>query len=639
MIPGTKYAARVLLVALVLGGCHSSTGGSGASEGADLGDPHIVSPGPDTSDVCSTAGGCGQPDVKVRRDQILGEDDWIFPRPDQAACTSEEARDDGDPCTLDRCDADGTCSHAVRTGAPCDDGDCCTENDRCAACLPVAPDCPPSGAVCGGAGLACDDDDPCTEDGCACEGGADGCVHPPAPDGTTCVADPSACTEGDACRGGVCVQGAPLILDDGDPCTRDWCDKGNVAHEPVADGVCVACRPGDEPPPEVVCEGICALYPPECVDDRWVCLGPTLVPEEERCDGFDNDCDGEVDEGCATCTVDVDRIRTQLDTKWDIDFDYACNTFLTTMRSGPDFVTMVPADPAALVVNYYGNANQNMGYALVDPDPAHHRVVVTYSCCSHCACQAYNGLTLLYTCDPSDPDCGCAGQTNCPGFLNVPFLRAGFENTGVYVHAGQVATPTGLAAGPGNTYFVGNYRPDRCWGFGTCEACDPEHSDTYCTPSVSPCCDTTALGRLAHFTLPEDGAEPSWRVVHIFEGEQIAALATGRDGTVWVGTIRHSAEGNLYRYDPVADTATHVRTYEGTAFSLTQDRRNGDWYAEVYGSPKLRRLAEDGTELPLPATVPADPGSIGVLQYGPDGKLYRLIISYSGDAGLDVYDL
>jgi hypothetical protein len=158
-------------------------------------------------------------------------------------------------------------------------------------------------------------------------------------------------------------------------------------------------------------------------------------------------------------TRDLERIRANLTGIWDVDFDAQCNTYLTSLVSGPDFATIVPGAGGA-ASTYLGNANQNMGYGLVDPDPTNQRVVVTYSCCENCNCLAKNGITLLYTC--SGPGCGCEGQTNCPGFLDAPFLPTAVKDTGL-MHGGiQITSPTGLAAGPGNTYFVGNFEPEVC---------------------------------------------------------------------------------------------------------------------------------------------------------------------------------
>jgi hypothetical protein len=61
-----------------------------------------------------------------------------------------------------------------------------------------------------------------------CEPGS-GCVHAPAPDGTSCT-DGDACTEDDHCSGGQCVAGTALDCDDHDSCTTDSCDPGSGCH-------------------------------------------------------------------------------------------------------------------------------------------------------------------------------------------------------------------------------------------------------------------------------------------------------------------------------------------------------------------------------------------------------------------------
>ncbi|MFT5430682.1 MAG: hypothetical protein ACI9OJ_001358 [Myxococcota bacterium] len=112
--------------------------------------------------------------------------------------------DDGNPCTDDRCGADG-CESEPNDEA-CDDGEPCTTNDQC------------GGGGCVGATIGCEDNNPCTLDACV----HGDCVFPPAnrpcEDGDTCTVD-------DRCTDGNCVSGERLC-DDGDPCTIDRCVPG-----------------------------------------------------------------------------------------------------------------------------------------------------------------------------------------------------------------------------------------------------------------------------------------------------------------------------------------------------------------------------------------------------------------------------
>ncbi len=70
----------------------------------------------------------------------------------------------------------------------------------------------------------CNDDKACTASVCA---GAQGCQTKDLATGTTCDADGSACTVGDACKEGVCLPGTATTCDDNSPCTVDNCDKSS----------------------------------------------------------------------------------------------------------------------------------------------------------------------------------------------------------------------------------------------------------------------------------------------------------------------------------------------------------------------------------------------------------------------------
>ncbi|HEX5045268.1 MAG TPA: proprotein convertase P-domain-containing protein [Candidatus Polarisedimenticolaceae bacterium] len=138
--------------------------------------------------------------------------------------------DDGNPCTVDTCDAAQGCVHTIRTGS-CEDGNACTSSDTCV------------NGICVGTPVSCSDGDPCTVDTCSPQSG---CLFPPldCSDGNPCTddgcsggtcthtnntlscSDGSACTVDDQCGGGACA-GTPLSCDDGNACTDDGCDPGS----------------------------------------------------------------------------------------------------------------------------------------------------------------------------------------------------------------------------------------------------------------------------------------------------------------------------------------------------------------------------------------------------------------------------
>jgi len=129
---------------------------------------------------------------------------------------------DGNECTDDTCqpsigDPETGCVHRVARGRSCDDENACTEIDRCQA-----------DGTCEGVpinvGRRCNDDNPCTFDECDPRVG---CVNPPN-NGASC-SDNQWCTDNDHCSGGRCI-GNRRACDDGDPCTRDYCEEHSGGH-------------------------------------------------------------------------------------------------------------------------------------------------------------------------------------------------------------------------------------------------------------------------------------------------------------------------------------------------------------------------------------------------------------------------
>ena len=236
----------------------------------------------------------------------------VLCEPSTGLCTKEVLREEGaecdsdmNACSLERCDGAGAC---VATG----------ETETCADEAAM---------------------DPCWTQVCE---PTKGCRRGVLLTGLSCD-DNNACTVGDQCietvsGAGACV-GEPLEVDDGNPCTDDYCEGGEVRHSPLsgvscvpetecevagmcAGGSCVAVRacqcPGDPGCPVPVCDPPCANG--ACVADG-VCdcgdtgySGPTCATPV--CDppcangacvatGTGNECSCEVGWTGVGCDVDV----------------------------------------------------------------------------------------------------------------------------------------------------------------------------------------------------------------------------------------------------------------------------------------------------------------------------------------------
>ncbi|MCH8344017.1 MAG: proprotein convertase P-domain-containing protein [Planctomycetes bacterium] len=246
--------------------------------------------------------------------------------------------DDGNPCTDDFCiPGVGCVNDPSPAGSPCEDGDACTIGDICDGngfCQPGIPlDCDDGNpctidscdaGVCVNdpepVGTPCDDGDPCTIDD-FCDGGG-GCAGGPPPD----CDDGNPCTD-DFCDPGVGCVNIPndALCDDGDPCTDDFCDPGaggcnNTPITPCCgNGVpevgedcanCpadVQCPPGEEcvagvcePPPNTadISGPLGAGFPDGCVDafDLGTLLGAWCSDASD-----DPDPPGDVDPPCEGC--------------------------------------------------------------------------------------------------------------------------------------------------------------------------------------------------------------------------------------------------------------------------------------------------------------------------------------------------
>ncbi len=246
-----------------------------------------------TSEVCSGDAGC----VSSKLDGLACDADGDLCT-DGDGCVNgtcvpggAKSCDDGNPCTTDSCDAKTGCGHSDDDGAPCDDDNPCSVGDSCAASACKA-----------GVAKVCDSGQPCVSANCNVATGQ--CVFSNAPTGKACD-DADACTQSDACGGGVCG-GSKVPCDDDNGCTSDTCsaDKGCV-YTP-AGGACDdgnGCTVGD------VCGGAgCVAGKIKGCDDANPCTVDACAPATGAC-GHDGvplagkacDADGSVctkDDGC-----------------------------------------------------------------------------------------------------------------------------------------------------------------------------------------------------------------------------------------------------------------------------------------------------------------------------------------------------
>ena len=234
--------------------------GDACGEGECLaGEPANCNDGnPCTDDTCDPATGCVNTANTVPCED--GDVCTVGDHCQDGACVPGNglACDDGNVCTDDACDSAVGCVHTPNIDG-CDDGNLCTTGDHCAggACVPEGTD-------------ACDDENPCTTDSCA---PSLGCVHV---HNTLPCNDGDVCTIGDVCSGGDCGGGALLPCDDGNLCTDDSCDPDSGCvftfnTAPCDDGnVCTA--------EDHCASGWCAPGAPLVCDDQNPCTTDFCLP-------------------------------------------------------------------------------------------------------------------------------------------------------------------------------------------------------------------------------------------------------------------------------------------------------------------------------------------------------------------------
>ncbi len=165
---------------------------------------------------------------------------------------------DDNLCTTDSCDPQVGCIHTMNQ-VPCDDANLCTFGDHCDL-----------GKCIGGGALTCKDGNPCTDDLCNPKAG---CEFPP---NTAGCDDGTVCTAVDVCANGLCKGTQPLVCDDANPCTSDWCDPAlGCQHAPLQ----AACDDGNKCTGDDQCAaGQCKGGPAVSCDDSNGCTDDSCEP-------------------------------------------------------------------------------------------------------------------------------------------------------------------------------------------------------------------------------------------------------------------------------------------------------------------------------------------------------------------------
>ncbi len=276
-----------------------------------------------TTDICSTELGCIYEGVAAG--QVVPCDDGNLCTGPQDYCQGSvcvgETKDcdDNNFCTTDSCDPlTGLCERTVDTGIPCDDGDYCTVNDRCAmednqvVCLGEEMDChespdnPCTQDTCINgscfytelSGIPCDDFNPCTLD--------DRCT------GSICMGSEMECPDNDIlCKYTICDPASgecTLTIDEADnsPCRHpNLCIQDEVCVSGECVGDEIVCEDNPDQCMKLACEpdvGVCMPAPDvgaECDDDN-TCTSNDVCDEEGICVGDLLDCNDH-----NPCTADL----------------------------------------------------------------------------------------------------------------------------------------------------------------------------------------------------------------------------------------------------------------------------------------------------------------------------------------------
>ena len=466
--------------------CQASTKtceGGGTGDVVEGGDSDAVGPKPDgdCEDVCTDGEARCTDEGELETCELAGEC-WSFGAP-------QPCEQDDNPCTAALCEEElEACGEAKPTAGECDDGDLCTDSDKCVdgTCTPGDP-------------VDCDDGLSCTNG--ACDAGTGDCVTSvmagscliggfchaagePNPGLACSVCNPAqaadqwsaagtetpcddgdACTVGDKCDVGSCTPGAPMDCDDNKDCTLGECSDGACAYAISAghclvDDVCYAHGEAPDANPCVACtdESQTALVAitADC-DDGDLCTLGDACAGGACVSGDPLDCNDGLD-----CTLDAcegdGECSSALQDEWCV-IDEAC---VEAGTPNPDNLCQrcdPPVDSSA-----WSDAD---GAACASGD-----LCQTGGTCSAGAC-----LETPKVCDDLD---ACNGVETCDAAQGCVPGTAPVCNDGDACNGVETCDPAqGCVAGSAPVCDDG----DACNGVETCDA------TTGCQGGTAPVCD------------------------------------------------------------------------------------------------------------------------------------------------------
>lgn len=203
----------------------------------------------------------------------------------------------------------GACGNACAAGLVCRNGSCACAEPGHVQCGAECVDVTSSDAHCGSCFRTCGVGQTCSSGACVAES-SDGCTVPNACGGC----GPLDGLPGDACDTGLpgrCASGAYQCTPDGavtcEPLNalgEETCNGQDDTCDGVVDGVAgpggptPVARPCYSGPPETLGLGECRGGTQSCNDGAFGDCEGEVLPTPEVCDGFDNDCNGLIDDGC-----------------------------------------------------------------------------------------------------------------------------------------------------------------------------------------------------------------------------------------------------------------------------------------------------------------------------------------------------